>query len=172
MICKPIKFYQCHPILKMPWTWLIPTEQLEVSHRIGTVFQSRGLRGYSLEKLSFLKLPPSRLEGLKLSLVPDDPFVWLCLVLHDLATPQGWLSPFRNHMPRGRWIEVYFLFWIFSVYPLNSFFPNEMKFCFYQRTASIHMFKEEKIEQVCLQNPAPLCKSHPFLVSQLSLLDF
>lgn len=72
-----------------------------MSHRIGTVFQRRGLRGQSLEKLSFLKLPPSRLEGLNLSLVPDDPFASLHLVSHDQATPRGWLSPLVTTRPEA-----------------------------------------------------------------------
>lgn len=48
---------------------IILTQQSVLSHRTGTIFQRQGLRGQSLEKLSCLKRPPSRLQGLKLSFV-------------------------------------------------------------------------------------------------------
>lgn len=47
--------------------------------------------------------------------------------------------------------RVFSLFLIFSVHPPNSFFPDEMKFYFYQSTASIHIFKEKNWTSV-LQN--------------------
>lgn len=147
---------------KMPRIWLLAIQRTVLSHRIETVFQRRGLGGPSLEKLSFLKWPPSRLEELDLSFVPVTPS--RCSSLLRMASLAYTFSSVTTCL-NGGWREA-FLFLSCTYLPIN-FFPNDIEICFSQRTVRT-LFKEINTKSVFKQNPAvscPLCKGNPFLIS-------
>lgn len=111
-----------------------------------------------MEKLSFLKLPPSRFKGLNLSLVPNDPFASLFLIMHGRpVNPVGLVQTFNpvTTLLNVGWKEMLSLFLIFSfIFQTNSF-PMRLNFAFVKEEHAHSLMR--LIERVFKQNPADSC---------------